>query len=91
MKKWMIILALAVAAAVQAETITGIVYVEKEIYWKIGKADKAGNMIAKANINKADNEKIAPLSGKMAEVTGELDPASKFPTFLPGVQIKEVE
>ena len=89
MKKLMIVLALAAAVAVQAETIKGKVYVEKEKYWHLSKDTKDGKVVDIANINKADAGKIAPFDGKFVEVTGNLNPESRFPSFLPGIEIKE--
>jgi hypothetical protein len=95
MKKLMMIMAaLAFAVAAQAETMAGKVYAQNTKgtdYWKIGKEAKDGKMSATANINKADYGKIALLNGKMVEVTGNLNPESKFPAFLPGIEIKVIE
>lgn len=91
MKKLMILIALAAAVTVQAETIKGKVYVEKAIYWHLCKETKDGVVIDVANINKADADKIAPFDGKVVEVTGNLNPESRFPSFLPGIEIKVVE
>ena len=90
MKKWIIALTLAAAVAVQAESIRGKVYVEKEKYWHLSKIAGNGAVVDVANINKADAGKIAPFDGKYVEVTGNLNPESKFPSFLPGIEIKEV-
>lgn len=91
MKKLMIVLALAAAVAVQAETIRGKVYVEKEKYWHLCKDTKDGKVVDVANINIADAGKISLFDGKFVEVTGSLNPESRFPSFLPGVQIKEIQ
>lgn len=88
MKKMMLITVLAMlAAGALAETLTGTVFAKKG-HWKIGKETKAGGRVAVANLNKADFEQAAALDGKTVEVSGELDPESRFPTFLPGAQIK---
>jgi len=83
----MVILALAMGAF--AETISGMIKSKKD-QWKLAKETKSGGVITVANFDKADAATVAQYEGKQVEATGELNPASNFPRFMPGVQIKVV-
>ena len=89
-KTMMTLMILALATGALAETISVTVYSKKNgKYWGLRKVTSSGKNKPVANFDRSDTD-FSIYDGKKVEVTGELNPNLKFPSFLPGAQIKVI-